>query len=409
MPRTRDEIQQKALRLYLESGLLWAVIELGTGVGKSKIAVDLIKELRPGSVLILVNSERLRDVDWPETLKKFGLDEEQKEKVDIMCYQSAYTRSDLAYELVIADELDYALTEKYSQTFTANEKGLERVLGLTATLSEEKRERCAEVFGQDCLLYSYSTQQAQQERILNDSRFVFARFFLSQHPQSCSVGKGERIFYFSENERYLFLEQRYQDALRDYEINRISGTESQIKRSYKAYRYHRDQRAAFLHTLKSSAYVARQLTRKLLSEDTTNKVLVFSKRTKQIDAICKYTFHSKNKKNSKVVEKLDRGDIRALGVCGALNRGANLSGVNNIILESYDGSSTVFQQRHGRGTRLQVGDTLRMYFLIPCYVDREGREKYTQASEWVLRMTEDFNLQGRTESLRFDTKAMKPN
>jgi superfamily II DNA or RNA helicase len=147
-----------------------------------------------------------------------------------------------------------------------------------------------------------------------------------------------------------------------------------------------------------------------------SKVLVFSKLTKQIDQICEHTYHSKNKTGNQNIARLNMGEIRVLGVCDALNRGANLIGVDHIIEESYHSSETDFQQRHGRGVRLPINETLHFIILIPWTEVREEettngvkrlvwKKKPTQAAKWVENMSQRFDLgEVVTIDMKYDSR-----
>lgn len=391
----RDRLQVEAADTYIK-GTPRGILEIGTGIGKSVITTLVIKSLRPKSILILVNSTNLRDEEWPKTFKKFGISEDYWENTDVMCYQAAYNQSNLVYDLVIADEVDFSFTKEYHKVFVNPTNIFGRVLGLTAFVPLEKYTLMVKCFGINPIKVRYSTQQAQEDNILNKSNFVFVRYFLSKHPKSYEVKdrKGRTLFYTSENERYNYLQDKHDKAYEEIFM---------YNKPYSTLKWIVADRKSLLYNLKSSALVARNLVWKLLKEDEKNKVLVFSQYTAQADRICKYTYHSKNKgtkKNpSKVLDMFNEGDIRAFGVCGAINRGTNLIGLNNIIKESYDGSPVNFQQQHGRGVRLGPDEMMTFYILVPCYVDRKGIPRYTQAGTWVKEMIQWFNVKGKTKSI----------
>lgn len=76
----KSKIQEKALSEWLitRQGLL----VLPTGTGKTKIAIDAIKEVSPKKVLIIVPTQKLRDISWPKEIKKWKL--KQKLKLFVM-------------------------------------------------------------------------------------------------------------------------------------------------------------------------------------------------------------------------------------------------------------------------------------------------------------------------------------
>jgi len=103
MSDIREEMQGAAKAAYLTISEPRAnTLIVGTGGGKSKIAIDIIRELKPASILLLTNSETLRDVNWKAEFEKFGA-MDYWEKTTSECYQTVYKWKDTSYDLVIAD------------------------------------------------------------------------------------------------------------------------------------------------------------------------------------------------------------------------------------------------------------------------------------------------------------------
>jgi superfamily II DNA or RNA helicase len=166
--------------------------------------------------------------------------------------------------------------------------------------------------------------------------------------------------------------------------------------------YFSSKRRLLLHSLDSSRKVVQTLL-ETIHKEPRNRVLIFSALTAQADKITEYTYHLKNKKQNNL-ELFEKGQFNTLGVCQAINRGANLTGVNVIIKESYLGSDTDFQQQHGRGVRLDPGQTMYFITLVPQYLIQEKKEingktriewirRPTQASAWAGKMTEKFHYE----------------
>ena len=165
----------------------------------------------------------------------------------------------------------------------------------------------------------------------------------------------QTFFYQSENGSYEYLENQFSKSVAVLGSSRKklqdaqlvgSNTKELSKKVISAEWIMKGlsrKRRELLHNSNSSAKIAKMIKAKLL-ENKNNKVLMFSKLTSQIDKITDNVYHS-GSIDDKIVDKLNKGIIRDVGVCEKLNRGANLVGVNNIILESYLGSETDFLQR----------------------------------------------------------------
>ena len=105
---TREELHKLGKELWLESDRKNSLI-LGTGTGKSKVAIDILKQLfldetlcYSSRILLLTNSTDLRDNNWKaEFVKWDALD--LWEVITSECYQTVYKWGNTQWDLVIAD------------------------------------------------------------------------------------------------------------------------------------------------------------------------------------------------------------------------------------------------------------------------------------------------------------------
>jgi superfamily II DNA or RNA helicase len=301
--------------------------------------------------------------------------------------------------------------ESYKNTYDA-------LIAITATIADNKR-LLANKIAPTC--FEYSTQQAQEDGILNKTKFYLVNYDIGQKRDieiKWKQNGSQRSFFQSENGLYLYNQEKFDKALwalqsTDRKLNTASimGEDTdELEKSKAKYIYQMKmfsrKRKEFLHSLVSSQKVTKLLINKI-HETPGNKILVFSKLTKQADAICEHTFHSKNNSTDvegrTLLDRLSQGFITTLAVCDAVDRGINLDQVNHIIHESYVGSETEFQQKHGRGMRLEAEDTLHYFILFPHYWERKKVEEGglttwqwarqpTQAKAWLENMTEGFDL-----------------
>lgn len=413
---TREQIQDKGKEAYLSTNGI-ATVMMGTGGGKSKVAIEIVKELNPPDILFLSNSERGRDITFRDEFRKWGIEALWNERVIAECYQTAYKWEGKHFPFVIADEIDFAMTEEFVKFFKNNT--YDRLLGLTGFATYEKRQMLNEMAP---ICYEISTQDLQKLGILNDTQFFRVEFDLNMVDKNIKVEYGpkndRKSFYQTENDAYVYLQKQYikeisilnttEQQMHELRllpqtaeiVGALSEQEVQSKRASMRMKRIANERKKLLWTLDSSRRIASKIAAKEYEEG--NKILIFSKWTQQIDAICTHTYHSKNSKNNTNIDKLNRGEIQILGVCESINRGENLEGVNVLIRESYDGSETAFQQKHGRGTRLDKDDIMRYYILLPYFhmpIYLEGQKapaRYarvpTQAAQWAEAMSKSFDL-----------------
>lgn len=411
---TRDEIQAHAESLWHKDGRKNTLV-LGTGVGKTKTATNITKTLlglklltKKSSILLLVSDTNLRDNSWKDEFTKWGL-EDLWGSVQAECYQTAYKWKDKHFDFVIADEVDFCLSEEYSLFFKNNTYSM--LLGLTGYVEEAKKEMLQSIAP---ISYTYTTNTAQAENILNKVHLVSVNFDLStvkdvEVKYKDKATGAMKSFMQSENEQYAYLQNQCDVLLGKVrrlekkvaesiswgpdDVKELTATENRLKYAWR-------QRTEFLYKSKSSARAARVLSDKIL-QSKRSKVLVFSVRKLQSSIICKHTYNADTSElgKAKLLANLNAGKVREMGLCKALDRGANLEGINAIVMESYNSSKTSFQQRHGRGCRLDPNDMLYLYVLVPYFkkkVKGVGTSAYgfvslpTQARKWAVGMVTGF-------------------
>lgn len=345
----RRELQIKAVEVA-EKHNFHGFVKLPTGSGKAWVLIEILKRVNPKTCWYLCDSELNRDVTFKEELKKWGA-EEWIDRIQFMCYQTAYKLENNTVDLVLADEADFSLTAKYSQVYFNNY--FKKLILTSGTLADSKKKLLDKITG---VIFEYEIHHVENEGILNKTNYYLVNYLLN----------------YAENERYLSFNRTFAKLLngihsrRDLEMLQIT-------------------RKQFLSSLKSSQIVTRKLIRKLYGNED-NKILVFCGLSSQADAVCRFSFHSKN--DGRYFKQFDEGIIRVLSAVAKADRGLNINGVNVIIFESPTKSATKFMQRSGRGRRLKVSEVLDVYFIIPYYIDRHGNTKPTVVKQWVYKAAE---------------------
>jgi superfamily II DNA or RNA helicase len=410
---SKTKKQKEVVDLYKKVNPLRCALVLSTGFGKSKVALDIIDYVKPKQIIILVNSDILRDENWEAEFKLWGKEKLYKEKVEMVNYQTAYKWKKEEKKLdgsvlVIADEVDFAGgTVEYSKFFT--EYPLVRLIGLTGFISNLKRVWFRENLP---VLYEYTARNAIDDKVLNKTKYVFIKYDLSRNMKDIKVtykkGNAEKSFTQSQNNAYDYNEKKV-DAItkKRKEINDAyfcgQYTKNDYYRELKSVKYLGDMitktRSDILLNNIASASITKNLIKSLLG-DENNKVVVFSKRTAQVDAVVgpKYSYHGKmtKVKAAKNFHNFSTGVIRVLGVCDKINRGVNIPGLNLGIFESFYSSDTDASQRLGRLMRLDAGEEATVYMLLPYYMRKEKNETYTCQETaqvgWARNMLKNSNI-----------------
>jgi len=427
----RDKKQAEVIQLYKDKNPHRCTLVLSTGFGKGKVAIDLIKWLNPPNVIILVNSDDLRDTMWRNEFTEWGMPEYYQNKVTMVNYQTAYkwtetTNAQHWYSdtLVIADEVDFAGgTEKFSRFFHAFPT--HRTIGLTGFITKTKQPWFDEFLP---VLVKYDADDAQGDGVLNKMNFVFIKYDLSRDPKDIKItykkGGVEKSFTNSQCNAYDYNEKKFDKFKTQKEqlnIASLSGTmnasnyQKQIKHIDFQEKMAVKARSEILLHNKASVVIVRNLLNFILS-DEDNKVVVFSKRTEQSTAIVgdDYVYHggiSKTKAAENYL-KFMSGSSRLLGVCDKINRGVNIPNLNVGIFESFYGSDTKATQRFGRLMRLEADKTATIYMLLPYYMRKERDGTYTCQEtaqvEWARNMIRSTNIRPDDTQV-WDYRTVKEN
>jgi len=403
----RNKSQAEVVQLYFKRAPLQSCGVLSTGYGKSKVAIDIIKNLQPEKVIILVNSTILRDYNWEEEFKVWKQHSYFKKSVELVTYQTAYKWKkedrNLDDYFIIADECDFAAdTDELSKFFY--EYSNCRILGLTGFITESKRawfDKHLPVFTE------LTANDAQESGILNNIHFVFVQYELSQDPKSHKIEylkHGKRTsFTQSESNAYDYINKKCQIEIgksakihQDFMQGMLTNEEynKATKNAEYAVRRLTQERSDLLLNSVSARTAAKGLIKHVRETQPDSKIIVFSKRTDQSLAICghNHTYNGKIPKKIRENTFLDfcQGKIDLLGVCDKVDRGVNINRLNVGILETFFGNDTKAAQRLGRLMRLRPDEVATVYILLPYYMRKEKNQTYslqeTQQVNWARNM-----------------------
>jgi superfamily II DNA or RNA helicase len=368
----KRKIQEEAITSLAEANYRGIVI-LPTGTGKSLVLIECLKRLyQPGMrVLYTCDSQDLRDKGFDEELVKWDA-REYCDKIEKCCYKSAYKKKYEEYDILLADEGDYALTPKYSELFFNNK--FKYIIFVSATLDKKKRPLA------DILLpivYQKEVKEIEDRKVINKANFIFVPYLLTPKEDAKYKRYNERFSEILNAQPNPFLDAK---ALKEWQDKKQRDIE-----------FLTFQRLHFLESLESSVHICRRLFKHIYEESPESRVVAFCGQTDQADKICRYSYHEKNADVNNL-QRFDNGEINYLSVCGKIDRGKNLIGVNKIVLENYNRSETKLVQRTGRGRRLKVDEMLDVYILLPFYTNN-GKPKPTIMLDWIMEAGKKLGIE----------------
>lgn len=390
MRDVRDELQDEVVTQYINLKSKRGTIVLPTGFGKSYVAMKLIKKLNPSKVIILVNSQILRDDNWREEFRSFGMEEYYNKFVEMRTYQYIYNKApeDLKGfdkdSLVVLDEVDFiSNTEKLGASLDLF-LGY-RILGLTGFVTSSKRMWFKKNLP---ILRTVTIEEAEEAGLLNRLKLYIVR-----SPMSSEESSSYQSLLNSLNKNNAQLGSLnlalFDGSISEDEFNVLS-----TRLKFNSERVIR-LRAAFLYKLKSNVTMSKKLLHYFHDKDSNTKSVVFSKLTEQSAKISKNVYNGtlSTKENRKIFNSFNSSEIKNLGVVAKLNRGVNIKRLNVGIWEAYTSSDTQFAQTSGRFRRLKPDEVATIVIIIPYYKNALGKFTPTQGINWATKMIKSVKIQ----------------
>jgi superfamily II DNA or RNA helicase len=352
----RDQIQKEALDVAKKHSRCSLALSMGTG----KTYIGLLhmdwylKEINPDAVFLVVAPKKSIFESWFDDMYKFGLSH-LKDRVTITTYLSLNKQS-FNYDVIYLDECHSLLYSHH--LWLSNYHN--RILGLSGTPPRFKNSEKGEMVAKFCpVKYSYFTDDAIDDRILNDYRIIIHVLKLST-VNDFKVKTKSKEFVTSEKKNY------------DYWMTRI----------YESIGFRNEQMMRILRMKSMMTYKSKQKYATKLMNSIEGKCIVFCNTQDQAEEICSHSYHSQNPDNKENLEMFKNGSIEKLSCVLQLNEGVNIPELRNAIIMHSFGNERKAAQRIGRVLRLSPEETSTIHILM--YGD-------TVDENWVTTALQDFD------------------
>jgi superfamily II DNA or RNA helicase len=351
----RDQIQSDCLKIMLQHKKGTAAVSMG--VGKTLIGLQYIahyQKVNMDKLKVLIVAPKLSIFDsWRSDSEKFGI---SLDNIDFTTYLSLNKHNPNNYDLVILDECHSLLDSHLN--FLGHYTG--RILGLTGTPPRYADSIKGRMVNQFCpIRYTYITDDAVEDEILNDYRIIVHKMNLSNN-NNIKIQLKDKEFWTSETKNYAYWTERV------YEAN--SPKQRQISSI---------MRMKAMMDIKTKESYAKKLL-----EDIEQKCIIFCNTQDQADRICENSYHSKNPDSQSNLDLFSNDDITKLSCVMQLNEGVNIPNLGaGIIMHAY-GNERKSNQRIGRLLRLNPTETAVVHIL--CYKD-------TIDEKWVEEALKDLD------------------
>ena len=365
----RSRIQSIALEAWIKAGEK-GTIEVITGLGKTKIAMEAIKRMPKSSKILFLAEVKDRELELEREQKKWGVEEWN---ITFSCYQSAYKWRGTKWDFVIADEIHDSLTQEYSKFYRNNKYG--SIMGLSATIDAKavveenddikitKGNLLSEIAP---VCYTYNINEGQIDGTARPLDIYVINHKLDIYNKNVVAGNDTKKWYQTEFGAYAYKDLMFRKAIgapldiRERRIHVASAA-----------------RAKLLYNLFSKVIVTRELL-----EHIPGRTILFGNSLEALEKVTPNVIssHKNDKENKQIREDFDNGKLNLIAAFKKLKQGANLKDLDNCVIMSYYSKEKDLIQRVGR--LRNNGEIGRIFILVTAN---------TQEEVWYKRMTEGLN------------------
>lgn len=377
---TREEVSKEVISLEGHNFLL----ELATGTGKSKIAIDKLKSLYDGKnnkVLIVVPRNLLKG-SWKDELKKWWKD--CPLDITYSTYMS-YPKHAGEWWAIIYDECHH-ISER-CQSYVRSFKAEYSIL-CSATVKKKQRKTFNRLFN-PLVTYRKDLREVIESNILPDPTVYLIPLKLSTHGNTELIMKNKsakgKPIKCTWSQRWNFMKQKkspvYIECTEWQYYNDMESLISFYKK--KAMAGSKIAENMWLHACgmrlrwlsnKKIGYLF-----KILSHLRNYRTLTFCNNIEQTELLGSYCINSKNKKSDEYKRLFNEGRIDHITACDMLNEGANLVNCQVGIYANLNNSDIIIKQRMGRLLRHP-----NPVIVIPYFIN-------TRDEDLVNKMKENYN------------------
>ena len=373
---TREELNSQAIELLKTNNNI--AIQAATGVGKSKIAIDLCceiatKQIAPLRVLLVV-AEIAHIDNWNKEFIKWNWSFGQ---VTTICYASLKNYRDSKWDVIIFDEAHHLGSELRLDVFDTLSSRWK--IFLSATLKESFIHILEEFCGPIATI-KMGLQDAFNADILPEPKIILIPLELDNTNYSETIveewGKkdkrlkaecmykdmwkflrdkkrvpnGTLTVHCTAKQKYEYLCKMFEYYKKRYMINR----NERLKNLWLQWG---SKRKMYLGSLKT------EFAKSLMSEQKGKRFICFCTNIDQAEYLGgENSVHSKKKNCQEIINKFNEKQINSLFAVGMLQEGVNLTDIEVGVIVQLDGEERSFIQRFGRTLRSDSPVQYIIYF-----------------------------------------------
>lgn len=362
---TREEAKELALSKVDSANCL--VLQLATGVGKTRIAIECANKIcdrvyknseEATDILILVSKTVHKQV-WKDEMNKWGI---KTDNIIIECYESLKKYEGAHFDVCILDEVQHLSEARQELLKTLYIHEL--LICLSATLKKEL-----------CWFFrnNYRTEfikcdikEAIEDEVLPEPTIYLLPLKLDNSVCTYKYDKfkktviGTQLAYYNNMCSLIdFYKRKYMSTKRDFMKNLwLKACTDRLK---------------WLSEQKESIVLS------LLDKLKNYRTLTFCSSIDQTERLGKFCINSKNKKSVEYLDMFNNKKIKHITSCNILNESVNLVDCKICIFCNMNASEIIVKQRCGRGLRHK-----KPVFIVPYF-------EHTREAELIDKIIENYN------------------
>ena len=371
---TKESSQKEVVDIARNNDVI--LIEAATGTGKSKMAIDVQKDVpshdqvtriaitkgislpsfvRIAPKTLLIIAERAHKTNWIEEYKKHDC-EYLLNNTTIICYASIHKYQTTKWDLIISDEFHHLSSNRLISLFTIEAK---KYLFLSATAKKSIKDALYFMYRDlSIATYKISTKEAIDNKILPEPKIIIHELKMDNKKiiDQITVRKGNsNIIYCSfknrfdimkkypkstivanctQWEKYIYLNNRYDYFQKRFGFNNFNTLRAAVDRK------------KYLGECKTE-YVQKVIMSEI---PKSGRMICFCNSIDQANTLggLNCTIHSKVKNPEKILDHFQSGKINSIYVVEMLREGMNLNNIQYGIIIQLDANELSFIQRSGR-------------------------------------------------------------
>lgn len=375
--KTREQVFQEIQALNKKHLLL----ALPTGLGKSKIALDLAFSNSAKSILIVYPKINLKQ-NWIDEVIKWGYKNELS-KISFTTYNSLHKYADEAWDTVIFDE-GHHITERVLEIIGCMH--VQHAYILSATIKPTLKYKLEIAFPG---LYNYRMrmQEAINSDILPDPTVVLIPLTFNTVDNTETIVKNPKAtntLTIPFNKRFSYVGKTVRYLIPCTEAQYYTDLDSQVEYyKKKAMCGNQVMKNLWLHKagerLKWLASKKTRIVFDLLNVLQKERTLTFCGSIEQTELLGQHCIHSKNRVSLRTLQDFNEGKINHITAIAMLDEGQNLVNCRIGIFANINSSDRIQIQRIGRILRHP-----KPIIIIPYF-------KHSREEEIVSKMLESYN------------------